>query len=76
MVVIVALIAIGAIGLVGIFGNNLRHLFGASSAAMAGDDQAANTGTRTMPNPNKDLKTFGLNREGSVRSPGGTGGYR
>jgi Flp pilus assembly pilin Flp len=64
MVIIVALVAIGAIGLVGFFGDNLRHLFGASSAAMAGDDAVANGGSTAKPAANKTLKTFGQHTAG------------
>ncbi|HLL82904.1 MAG TPA: hypothetical protein VK420_09645 [Longimicrobium sp.] len=64
MVIIVALVAIGAIGLVGFFGGNLRHLFGASSAAMAGNQNVANGGSTAKPDAHKTLKTFGTHTSG------------
>lgn len=36
-IIIVALIAIAAIGVVTVFGQDIRHLFGASTGALSGD---------------------------------------
>jgi Flp pilus assembly pilin Flp len=39
-IIVVALIAIAAIGVVTMFGGNMRALFGAATAALAGDTNA------------------------------------
>lgn len=39
-IIIVALIAIAAIGIVSLFGDNIRALFGTSTNALAGDEEA------------------------------------
>jgi len=59
-IIVVALVAIGAIGFVGFFGNNLRSLFGGSSASLAGNSKVANTGSATAPSAHKTLQTFGM----------------
>jgi pilus assembly protein Flp/PilA len=41
-IIIVALIAIAAIGVVSLFGDNIRAVFGTSSNALAGNEDADN----------------------------------
>ena len=62
----VALIAIAAIGVVTIFGQNIRALFGASTASLAGDTNVnANTknGNRQQYTGTKSLKNFGQSNQ-------------
>lgn len=44
VVIIIFLVGVGTIGLVGLFGDNIRNLFGASAAAIAGTPNVNNTG--------------------------------
>jgi pilus assembly protein Flp/PilA len=66
-IIIVALIAIAAIGVVTVFGQDIRMLFGASTAALSGDTsvrsnaQAANK----QMNAKKTLKNFGQTNAGN-----------
>ena len=61
-IIIVALIAIAAIGVITLFGDNIRKLFGASAAALAGNSQVTNDGAESNKNLNqKTMKTFGEN---------------
>ncbi|AEI68596.1 hypothetical protein [Corallococcus macrosporus] len=61
-IIIVALIAIAAIGVVTLFGDNIRKLFGASAAALAGDDSVENDGQSSNDTLNKKtMKNFGQN---------------
>ncbi|HEX8700154.1 MAG TPA: hypothetical protein VF815_26570 [Myxococcaceae bacterium] len=61
-IIIVALIAIAAIGVITLFGDNIRKLFGASAAALAGDDGVSNDGQRaTDALKKKTMANFGLN---------------
>lgn len=60
-IIIVALIAIAAIGVVTVFGQDIRHLFGASTGALSGDTSVtskAKTGQKKA-DTKKTLKTFG-----------------
>jgi Flp pilus assembly pilin Flp len=53
-IIIVVLAAITLIGMVGIFGNQLRDIFGTSSDALAGADNAGSTdGPACAPETNK-----------------------
>ncbi|MCP3099956.1 hypothetical protein LZ198_13860 [Myxococcus sp. K15C18031901] len=61
-IIIVALIAIAAIGVVTLFGDNIRKLFGASAAALAGNSNVANDGQSSNATLNKKtMKSFGEN---------------
>ncbi|AKQ64844.1 hypothetical protein A176_001756 [Myxococcus hansupus] len=61
-IIIVALIAIAAIGVVTLFGDNIRKLFGASAAALAGNDSVQNDGQSSNDTLNKKtMKNFGQN---------------
>ncbi|MBZ4336529.1 hypothetical protein NR800_01550 [Corallococcus interemptor] len=61
-IIIVALIAIAAIGVITLFGDNIRKLFGASAAALAGEDNVANDGQLSNDQLNKKtMKSFGQN---------------
>ncbi|MBJ6761938.1 hypothetical protein DRW03_22615 [Corallococcus sp. H22C18031201] len=61
-IIIVALIAIAAIGVITLFGDNIRKLFGASAAALAGEDNVDNTGQKSNDTLNKKtMKDFGHN---------------
>ncbi|MHA7629441.1 hypothetical protein [Corallococcus sp. M7] len=61
-IIIVALIAIAAIGVITLFGDNIRKLFGASAAALAGEDNVANDGQLSNEKLNKKtMKSFGQN---------------
>ncbi len=61
-IIIVALIAIAAIGVITLFGDNIRKLFGASAAALAGNDNVANDGqTASKDLKQKTMKSFGQN---------------
>lgn len=61
-IIIVALIAIAAIGVITLFGDNIRKLFGASAAALAGEDNVKNDGQLSNDTLNKKtMKTFGQN---------------
>ncbi|MCP3169927.1 hypothetical protein HUA74_03895 [Myxococcus sp. CA051A] len=61
-IIIVALIAIAAIGVVTLFGDNIRKLFGASAAALAGNSNVANDGQSSNVALNKKtMKSFGEN---------------
>jgi len=56
-IIIVALIAIAAIGVLSLFGDNIRALFGASSDALAGD-QNAQVHSETYTPVDKTLQNF------------------
>lgn len=61
-IIIVALIAIAAIGVITLFGDNIRKLFGASAAALAGEDGVVNDGQLSNDALNKKtMKSFGQN---------------
>ncbi|MBN1209353.1 MAG: hypothetical protein JXB05_31165 [Myxococcaceae bacterium] len=87
VIVIVFLVAIGTIGVAGLFGDNLRNLFGASSAAVAGNPSVANTGKETTQTKwslqGGSLSAYsaesgGFNPAGSSAPPppgGGGGGF-
>ncbi|QRK04933.1 hypothetical protein JQX13_32595 [Archangium violaceum] len=61
-IIIVALIAIAAIGVITLFGNNIRKLFGASAAALAGNENVTNGGeSATRQLQKKSLANFGEN---------------
>jgi pilus assembly protein Flp/PilA len=61
-IIIVALIAIAAIGVITLFGDNIRKLFGASAAALAGNSNVANTGEEADGKIiKKTMKNFGEN---------------
>ena len=63
-IIIVALIAIAAIGVVMYYGDDLRHLFAASSNAVAGNESTT-PGTKSVDQRQygqKDLKDFGYNK--------------
>jgi len=61
-IIIVALIAIAAIGVITLFGDNIRKLFGASAAALAGNSQVSNDGTSSNDKLNKKtMKSFAEN---------------
>ncbi|RKG97398.1 hypothetical protein D7Y13_39240 [Corallococcus praedator] len=61
-IIIVALIAIAAIGVITLFGDNIRKLFGASAAALAGNDGVENDGqTASDDLKKKTMKNFGQN---------------
>lgn len=65
-IIIVALIAIAAIGVVTVFGQDIRHLFGASTAALSGDTNVqsrAKTGQKKA-DTKKTLKDFGKDNSG------------
>lgn len=66
-IIIVALIAIAAIGVVTVFGQNIRHLFGASAAALAGDTNVTSKARdgRTQAERRKTLKDFGQDNRGN-----------
>lgn len=66
-ILIVFLVAVGTIGLVGLFGDNIRALFGASAAAIAGNADVANSGQESQ-------RTKWNLRGGSLSAynPGGT----
>lgn len=76
VVVIVFLVGIGAIGVVGLFGDNIRGLFGASAASVAGNSSVANTGKEARQTK-WDLRGGSLsayNSAGALNRPGGGGG--
>lgn len=61
-IIIVAIVAIAAIGVVTVFGENIRHIFGASADALAGNTQVtsgAKADGKTKAAKKKTLKTFG-----------------
>jgi pilus assembly protein Flp/PilA len=61
-IIIVALIAIAAIGVITLFGDNIRKLFGASAAALAGNSSVANDGASSNDQLNKKtMKSFAEN---------------
>ncbi len=61
-IIIVALIAIAAIGVITLFGDNIRKLFGASAAALAGNSQVINDGQSSNNQLNKKtMGNFGQN---------------
>lgn len=61
-IIIVALIAIAAIGVITLFGDNIRKLFGASAAALAGEASVDNDGQLSNNTLNKKtMKSFGQN---------------
>jgi Flp pilus assembly pilin Flp len=61
-IIIVALIAIAAIGVITLFGDNIRKLFGASAAALAGNSQVINDGQSSNATLNKKtMGNFGQN---------------
>jgi Flp pilus assembly pilin Flp len=61
-IIIVALIAIAAIGVITLFGDNIRKLFGASAAALAGESSVNNDGQLSNNTLNKKtMKNFGQN---------------
>ncbi len=61
-IIIVALIAIAAIGVITLFGDNIRKLFGASAAALAGNSNVANDGQSSNDTLNKKtMKSFAEN---------------
>ena len=67
-IIIVALIAIAAIGIITIFGQNIRALFSASAAALAGetDKNTADKGAVTTEKVNKKgLNNFSVNNDGT-----------
>lgn len=64
-IIIVALIAIAAIGVITVFGNNLRVLFSNSANALAGNEEATNTGKSDMSASRKSLSNFGNNTNGN-----------
>jgi len=66
-ILIVFLVAVGTIGLVGLFGDNIRALFGASAAAIAGNPNVANPGQESQ-RTKWNLKGGSL----SAYNPGGT----
>jgi pilus assembly protein Flp/PilA len=66
-IIIVALIAIAAIGVVTVFGQNIRAIFGASTASLAGDVSAtAKTfnGNTVDYVGKKGLSKFGTKNDG------------
>jgi Flp pilus assembly pilin Flp len=65
-IIIVALIAIAAIGVITLYGDNIRDMFGASSEALSGEDEAERKMGPLNQNvaTHKDLNTFGKNTEG------------
>lgn len=65
-IIIVALIAIAAIGVVTVFGQDIRHLFGASTAALAGETnvQSKARSGQSKANRKKTLKDFGQDNSG------------
>jgi Flp pilus assembly pilin Flp len=66
-IVIVALVAIGTIGVVGLFGNNIRHLFGASSDSLAGNASVqSGAANRDSSLEGKNLTTFGMAGSGGT----------
>lgn len=65
-IIIVALIAIAAIGVVTVFGQDIRHLFGASTAALAGEtavQSKAKSGVNKA-STRKTLKNFATDNQG------------
>jgi pilus assembly protein Flp/PilA len=66
-ILIVFLVAVGTVGLVGLVGDNIRVLFGSSAAAIAGNQNVANTGAQTQ-RTKWNLKGGSL----SAYNPGGT----
>ena len=65
-IIIVALIAIAAIGVVTVFGQDIRHLFGASTAALSGDTSVtskAKSGQKKADRK-KNLKDFAQDNSG------------
>jgi len=65
-IIIVALIAIAAIGVVTVFGQDIRHLFGASTSALSGDTSVtskAKSGQKKADNK-KNLKDFAQDNAG------------
>ncbi|HYH96859.1 hypothetical protein [Hyalangium sp.] len=61
-IIIVALIAIAAIGVITLFGDNIRKLFGASAAALAGNSSVSNDGASSNAALNKKtMKSFAEN---------------
>lgn len=65
-IIIVALIAIAAIGVVTVFGQDIRLLFGASTAALAGEVNVASKARSGMrqATKQKSLKNFAQDNAG------------
>ena len=58
-IIIVALIAIAAIGVVTLFGDNIRDMFGASAAALSGNESATRSmATHSNTAEHKNLNDF------------------
>ena len=61
-IIIVALIAIAAIAVIMLFGDNIRKLFGASAASLAGNSSVSNDGASSNDTLNKkNMKSFAEN---------------
>ncbi|MFL5350257.1 MAG: hypothetical protein ACJ8AT_36240 [Hyalangium sp.] len=61
-IIIVALIAIAAIAVIMLFGDNIRKLFGASAASLAGNSTVSNDGASSNDTLNKKtMKSFAEN---------------
>ena len=63
-IIIVALIAIAAIGVVTTFGNDIRHIFDASTDSLSGNTSAKNASQKYGTKTNDTLKDFGTNNQG------------
>lgn len=65
-IIIVALIAVAAIGVVTLFGDEIRDMFGASSSALSGEEEAERKAGPLNDNvaTHKDLHSFSKNEEG------------
>ncbi len=61
-IIIVALIAIATIAVIMLFGDNIRKLFGASAASLAGNSTVTNDGASANDTINKKtMKSFAEN---------------
>ncbi len=60
-IIIVALIAIAAIGVVTVFGQDIRHIFNATTQSLSGDEnvKSQSKSADKQANAHKNLKSFG-----------------
>ena len=63
-IIIVALIAIAAIGVITTFGNDIRHIFDASTDALSGGTSVSNSAKSYGQKANSNLKDFAKTNEG------------
>lgn len=66
-IILVALIAISAIGVVTVFGQNIRHVFGAATATLAGETavQSKAKSGQNKADTRKTLRNFGTDLQGN-----------